>query len=139
MLNTRSLLYRLALAIPILAGCSSQNYLPINAPLSDSELIDNEERQSDEKLIAALEKLRANPDAIDLSENMFRRQMSLTYSGTVKHLTEHHRKIIKLYIPGQAPDTITIKVLGGDKPNMHLSFLSSTEPTSLVWQSYGNC
>lgn len=167
MLNTRSLLYRLALVLPMLTGCSSQDYFSSPASLSDIEQVENEERQADEKLIATLEKLRANPGVPDLSENMFRRQMSLTYSGSVKHLTDHHRKVIKLffqtmpdsnnisiilsvapsssretfeglndawvrvqelrhylkdysgqiqelYIPDQAPDTITIQVLGGD-------------------------
>ena len=116
MLNLHTTVFRLILILPMLVGCASQNF---SIDKSDSAVFTESidlEHDADEKLLEALDNLRDNPEALDMSENMYRRKMSLTYSGTVNHLTEHHRKVITLFFQ-TLPENKNISIILSAAPS----------------------
>lgn len=94
--------------LPVLSGCANKNgqQSPLQATLAGTRTLP----ETNEKLMASIQKLRDESKEIDLSEEMFRRKMSLNYAPSAKTLTEHQKKIINLFFQ-TLPESKSISII----------------------------
>lgn len=93
------------LSLILLSGCMTD--------LSAQKQQDAAIRQTDQKLLQSLEKIRQSKSALPLNSDMFRRQLALNFQAPEESLTEQHTKVIRLFfqtLPSNTELNIVISV-----------------------------
>ena len=85
----------LIMTLPVLTACSTKR-ADYNSLEASSRAIQGTE-ESNQDIMDSLNKLRSQSSDIELSEDMFRRKMSLSFELNVKMLTKYQKKVIDLF------------------------------------------
>ena len=95
----------------IVSGCVSKTgSKPLNKLLIDNPL------QTEKELISSIEKLRSESKELTISNNMFRRQLSLNFEDDNNSVTEHHQKVIMLFFQ-TLPDRDNLSIILSVSPS----------------------
>ena len=92
----RSLSLWLLLLLPVLTACSTAKRADYNSMSAASEAV-QQTKESNQELMESINKLRSESKDIELTEDMFRRKMSMSFEPNKKQLTEHQQKVIDLF------------------------------------------
>ncbi|KEQ18875.1 hypothetical protein GZ78_02110 [Endozoicomonas numazuensis] len=101
----------------ILSGCASQPPAPLE------KLLTEQPPQTEEELIGAIEKLRSESKELTISNNMYRRQLSLNYEEDANHISDHQKKVIKLFFQ-TLPDRDNLSIILSISPSSDEGFNS---------------
>ena len=97
------------LSLSLLYGCKSQ--------LDFQTLIDKEQARSTEQMAEAIARMNEKEDALPISKNMYRRQLSLKFNQHELTISKQHEQIISLFF-GSLPES------------QHLNIIISVAPSS---------
>ena len=95
MLQFRIPILWLIVVLPVLTACSTKR-TDYNSMEAASKAI-QETRESNQELMDSINKLRNQSKDIELSDDMFRRKMTLSFESNNKQLTRHQQKVINLF------------------------------------------
>ncbi|WP_062267331.1 hypothetical protein [Endozoicomonas arenosclerae] len=107
----------LLFTLAILTGCANQPHAPLEKLLTDKP------PQTEEELLNAIDKLRNQSKDLTLSNNMYRRQLSLNYQEDANHISEHQKKVIKLFFQ-TLPDSDNLSIILSISPSSDEGFES---------------
>lgn len=98
----------LIFTLPVLSGCANKTgqLSPLEATMAGTKTTP----QTNKELLASIQQLREESTELKLSDSMFRRKMSLTYSSPSNHLSKHQQKVIDLFFQ-TLPDTKNISII----------------------------
>ncbi|OED41969.1 hypothetical protein ACH42_12705 [Endozoicomonas sp. (ex Bugula neritina AB1)] len=110
------------LSLLLLTGCMSD--------LAVQKQKDSAIRQTNQKLLKSLETIRQSEQALPLSNDMFRRQLALSFQKPEQSVTEQHTKIIRLFfqtLPSDSSLNIIISVAPTSNPEVFKSLQKAWE------------
>lgn len=91
----RTLVSWLIMTLPVLTACSTKR-ADYNSMEAASSVIRGTE-ESNQEIMDSINKLRSQSSDIELTEDMFRRKMSLSFEPNLKMLTKYQEKVIDLF------------------------------------------
>ena len=130
----------LIMVLPVLSGCTNKNgqMSPLGAALTGTEA----EPETNQKLLASIEKMIEEHRGKGYSDHAFVRKMSLHYEPSIRMLTDHQKKIVELFfqtLPANDSISIIISISPTSKENgfedLHTSWLRIQDLKNLL-QSY---
>ncbi len=101
----------------MLSGCANQPVTPLE------KLLTEQPPKTEEELLNAIEKLRSESKDLTISNNMYRRQLSLNYEDDANHISEHQKKVIKLFFQ-TLPDRDNLSIILSISPSSDEGFES---------------